>query len=112
MQKHKRNHYDFLDDYLLPFCLAAGVPESHQPHRGLIFMHGDKVGVYRQQWEAAGIPFAHAVCIYMLSYLYPFKKEARDAGVAIEKWVADNYQRFLSHLPPDDTECREVEVAA
>ena len=66
-------------------------------HSGMIVAHGDKCYSYQQYWEKQGIPFAHGVAIYLVSYLPPYNKEVRvnapdGSWVAPMNWVADNYR--------------------
>lgn len=100
--KRKENHYDWLDRNLVPFLSSLGIKDAHY-YTGLISAHGDKCFSATYIWEPRGVPFNHGVAIYLLTYLNPYAKECRETAkgwVAPFDWVADNYQRFLPHLPP------------
>jgi hypothetical protein len=97
------SHYDYLDKHLPDFFKALGL--DWETHRGIIQAHGDKCYSYRQEWEEAGIPFAHGVALYLLTYCYPFDVGVRQTDwgwVAPKQWVIEQYPRYGQHLPPVD----------
>lgn len=98
------NHYKWLDKHLDSIWVSVfGKTLSEMWCTGIISAHGDKCYGYQMVWEDAGIPFVHGVAIYLLSYVAPFSAEVRNTDngfVPVDKWVIDNYQRFLPHLPP------------
>lgn len=94
------NHYDYLEAHLPEFFRAIGL--GWEANAGIISAHGDKAYSYRYTWEELGIPFAHGVALYLLTYCYPFDLEVRQTEggwVAPKDWVVDNYERFKYHLP-------------
>ena len=95
------SHYDYLDEHLPAFFEAVGV--AWEGNAGIVLAHGDKCYTYHYEWEEAGIPFAHGLAIYLLSYCYPYSQEVRetpDGGwVPPKDWVRANYDRFKAHLP-------------
>lgn len=97
---HHNNHYGWLKNNLPDFFEKVGLTKAHT--EGLLSAHGDKMYGYRYTWEAAGIHFYHGVAICLLSYFHPFSEESRETingWVAPDKWVIDNKERFLKHLP-------------
>lgn len=74
-------------------------------NRGIIVAHGDKCYGYRDIWNAEGIPFAHGVAMYLLTYCYPFDHEVRQTEergwVDPYKWVIENYPRYKDLLPEE-----------
>ncbi len=96
----KTSHYDYLDRHLGAFFERVGLPAVRA--RGMGVAHGDKCYGYREGWDRAGIPFAHGVSIYLLSYVWPFTQEVRETPtgwVAPQCWVLSNYDRFKGLLP-------------
>ena len=94
-------YYSYLEANLPAFFEANGINWNHQ--RGIIVAHGDKGDGYKCRWESAGIPFAHAMCIYLLGYCQPFSsevRETRNGWVDPCQWVIDNAHRFIHQLPP------------
>lgn len=108
----RRSHYDYLNEHLMTFFKALGLPEWY--HEGMITAHGDKAYGYRYQWERGGLHFFHGVAIYLLSYCKPYSEETRETAagwVDVGKWVLDNKDRFLPYLPPtgDDMKLTPLE---
>lgn len=105
----KRYHaYDYLREHLPTFFAAVGV--SWDQNAGIIGAHGDKAYCYRQGWEQSGLHFFHGLAIYLLTYCRPYAVESRETPsgwVAPEKWVLENKDRFLPHLPPVPTDLPE-----
>lgn len=98
-----KNHYEWLDENFSKFLENLGHEEQWETCPGIITAHGDKCYGYRRNWENAGIPFAHGVAIYLLSYLRPWDIETMETEhgwVDVCKWVVNNYERFKPYLPP------------
>ena len=95
-----RNHYTWLTHHLPEFFANVGLPPAAVC--GVITAHGDKCYSYRPAWEKYGIPFEHAVAIYLLSYYHPWSltvRETDNGWVAPYQWVCDRYQLFKPLLP-------------
>jgi hypothetical protein len=97
------NHYKWLEAHLSEFFAALGLPCDGL--NGLIVAHGDKCYGYRDSWEQKGIPFAHGVAIYLLTYFQPYSSQVRDTKsgwVPVDAWVAEVYGQMKASLPPID----------
>lgn len=98
-------HYRWLDVHLPAFLEATKVGGGWDMNAGIITAHGDKMYGYRDQWEAAGLHFAHGCAICMLTYCSPYGNEVRETKegwIAPGDWVVQNKDRFLHLLPPVD----------
>lgn len=94
-----KNHYKYLDNFLVAFLKKVFAEKFNQyaHNDGLIVAHGDKCYQYRNEWEAAGIPFNHGVMIYLLSYLNPYADTVRQTAngwIPVETWVIERYPEF------------------
>ena len=101
MWKGHRSHYDWLDEHLVGFLLAAGVAKHHADE-GIISAHGDKGYSYKHMWQDAGIHFYHGMALYLLLRCPPYYGEVWDNGHLKQNpgdWVAANYERFRKLLP-------------
>ena len=91
------NHYQWLENNFLTFAQSLGV----QGFEGDITAHGDKCYSYKETWKKAGIPFAHGVAIYLLSFYQPYSKQVRqtqNGWVQPDQWVKEKYFAFRPHL--------------
>ena len=105
MNKRYWSHYDWLEEHFYDFVNNIGSDISWCG--GLIGTHGDNGYQYKDEWSAAGIPFVHAMAIYLIIYLPPYTKEVRntDSGfVQPHVWVIENYPRFKNFLSTEDLE--------
>lgn len=92
------NHYKWLEMNLEAFTKSLGFPHDLRPS---IIAHGDKCYSYKHKWESNGIPFAHGVAIYLLTYWRPYSMEVRETStgwVPVDQWIVDNYHRFKDHF--------------
>lgn len=104
------NHYKYLDKYFFVFLKNMGYDYGNF-HGGIVTAHGDKCYGYRRRWEEAGLPFAHGVAIYLLTYLDPWEAETReteDGWVDCCEWIIKNKDRFLPFLPPIDETDKDI----
>lgn len=97
------NHYHWLEKHLPSFMEDVGVIDGQLG--GIIGAHGDKCSGYSFIWEESGIPFPHAVAVYLISYLKPWCGEVREVlgnngeeWVDPGLWVRNNYHRFQDFL--------------
>lgn len=100
------NHYQWLDKHLDQFWYKVfGKTLDEMYCAGIVAAHGDKCYGYKSTWEDAGIPFAHGVAIFFLSYVEPYVSETgntENGFVPVDQWVIDNYERFAPALPDVD----------
>jgi len=97
-----RSHYAYLDAHLKEFLAKVDI-DMDICCPGIIHCHGDKGYSYRDQWNKGELHFFHGMAIYLLTYLRPFSDEVRetkDGWVDPSRWVLENKDRFLPHLPP------------
>jgi len=104
MPRKYYSHYDYLEEHLPLFFSELGIP--WRGNAGIILAHGDKCYTHKERFEKAGLTFAQGVAIYLLTYVPPFSKESRETSegwVDPFEWVIQNKDRFLPHLPREDT---------
>lgn len=85
-------HYKYMDLFLNEFFKRALLRDLEQCNSaGIAVAHGDKAYGYRREWEAAGIPFNHGVCLFMLTY-QPFVSS--EGNVDRGDWVIKHYDQY------------------
>ncbi len=98
------NPYDWCEKHIWTFFDKIGADATYS--RGIIGAHGDKVPS-RYHWEQRGIPFEHALAIFLASYLRPYSQEICwsrtnfDPSLPeVEDWIVLKYPEWKQHLPP------------
>lgn len=93
----KVNHYKWLDKHLNTFWLSVfGKSLRDTFSAGIVSAHGDKGYQYQSDWANAGIPFPHAMAMYMLTYTNVMDMEKHQS----REWVIQNYPKYRDKLPP------------
>lgn len=94
------DHYRVLTKHLPAFYGMVGLlPEEAE---GDLRAHGDKCYCFRETWAKHGVPFAHGVAVYLLSYHPPFDSTVRETAngdwIAPETWVIVRYHSEFKDL--------------
>lgn len=100
------NHYKWLDKHLDTFWQAVfNKSLNDSGNGGIITAHGDKGGSYSRMWKKAGIPYPHAMALYMLTYTREMGDTPKyESG----QWVIDNYKKYKPLLPEIDENDPEI----
>lgn len=100
------NHYKWLDKHLDNFWISIfGKSLNDSGCGGIITDHGDKGRCYDRKWKKEGIPFAHGMALYMLTYTSELGDTPKHESC---QWVIDNYDKYKAFLPEVDASDPEV----
>lgn len=95
------SHYDWLKEHLNDFWVKVFDKTLEETCcAGIIGAHGDKGYCFKWDWEQEGIPFPHAMALYLLTYTEVMDRPKWES----REWVIENYPKYKEFLPPINEE--------
>lgn len=97
----EENIYKFVERVGTKVTQRYGLKENP----ALSSINADKARQYRDEWEAAGVPFLYGVFIYVMSTTHPYCSEIKDRSKMAE-WVISYWKenpRFRRIITEEDT---------
>ena len=101
---HCSSHYDYLDRMLNPFWKEVfGKTANEMWCGGIVGAHGDKCYGYKRAWAKHDIHFFRGALLFLLTYTKVMDREKHLS----EKWVVDNYSKYLPAIEKVEKELYE-----